>query len=501
MRGRALTSRLALLAILVVASALRLWGASGRALWFDEAFCVRLAQFDWSEIAARAALDNHPPLFFAILKVWVAVFGSSPLAMRGLEVLLGVATVGLVYALARRVFRTTVTAGSPVLAATIAAGWVAVHPVHVLWTTQVRMYALAGLLATASALLLLRALENPTASRRWVAWTLTAIALAYTHYFGAFVVLAQGLFAVVTVWRSTERRAGLVRVVVSGLAIGLAFAPWLSVVVAQSGRIPGRWWVPHLSPARLLWTWSRTAGLLIDDEAGTPPLAWGIVSGALGLALAVICGGVAVQRDRGLRMLAWCTLLPVVAAAAVSVLLGENVVLSRYLIVALVVLPIVVVGGLYRWLGERHALLAMVPIAAVVVTTLVGRLPTLEPQPDVPAAAAWIAEHERPGDLVLVHQFYYWSFRTLDSHVDPQLRLFANEGVAVQTLGAPLVTADDIVVGPRDLPKLKHQRWIVVDSSALPARVGGFPPSAFEEFATWMPPSDAWAIRVRVFDW
>src|SRR5262245_22834334 len=81
-----LRSQLPVIALLLVAAALRLPGIASRALWIDEAFCVRLAQLDWSQLAERAAADNHPPLYFAVLKLWMTVFGSSALALRSLDV-------------------------------------------------------------------------------------------------------------------------------------------------------------------------------------------------------------------------------------------------------------------------------------------------------------------------------------------------------------------------------------------------------------------------------
>src|SRR5688572_12056019 len=65
-------------------------------IWHDESFTAMLISYDWGEPVRRAALDVHPPLYYFILKVWTAAFGSSLLAMRSLSALcmLGVIVAG-----------------------------------------------------------------------------------------------------------------------------------------------------------------------------------------------------------------------------------------------------------------------------------------------------------------------------------------------------------------------------------------------------------------------
>ena len=475
-----LRSHLPVLVLLLVAAALRLPGIASRALWIDEAFCVRLAQLDWTQLAQRAAADNHPPLYFAVLKLWMTAFGNSALALRSLDLVLGVATVGLVYALARRILGSCGWALA-------AAGWLALQPAHVLWAAQVRMYALAGFLAALSALLLLRALREPSWAR-WAAWAAAAIALVYTHYFGAFVVLAQGLHAVVTLARSPERR-GLARALAAGAAIGVAFVPWLGVVAAQSERVAALWWVPPLTPSRLLWAWSRTAGLMIEDEFTLPAGIAALAIGALALFVAAVVARAAVQRDRGIRLCAWCALLPIAAGVAVTLALGKNVVLARYLIVAQVFLPIAFIGAL-------RSRLALAPVAVALGLALVAELPVLAPAPDVPVAAAWIDAQRQPGDRVIVEQFYYWSFRIRD----PDLVMLTPRPQPIQVLGAALIGPDDTVIPPAELPR-QHGRLFVVDSAFAHAPV---PPAwrrlAWARFPVAFPHDPKFDIQVSLYD-
>ncbi len=49
--------------ILLLAAALRFYRLAGQSLWSDEGNSVALAQAGLAEIAARTALDIHPPLY------------------------------------------------------------------------------------------------------------------------------------------------------------------------------------------------------------------------------------------------------------------------------------------------------------------------------------------------------------------------------------------------------------------------------------------------------
>ena len=70
---------------------------------FDEAFCWKMTTFPASEIWARSALDNHPPLYFYLLWAWSRAFGDSPEALRSLSVVFGLATVVGAYLLVRQI--------------------------------------------------------------------------------------------------------------------------------------------------------------------------------------------------------------------------------------------------------------------------------------------------------------------------------------------------------------------------------------------------------------
>jgi len=64
--------------LVVLYAAARLWRLTATCLWFDEIFSVHAARHPWGGPWSFAAADLiHPPLFYALLKLWAAAGGES----------------------------------------------------------------------------------------------------------------------------------------------------------------------------------------------------------------------------------------------------------------------------------------------------------------------------------------------------------------------------------------------------------------------------------------
>src|SRR5262249_29902742 len=150
------------------------------------------------EIATATSVDIHPPLYYWLLSVWAVPFGQGEVALRGFSVLLGTLMVWATWGVGRML-----TGPAVGLAA---AALLAISPLAVQYSQEVRMSAGAGLLPVASGcagLALLHALLDEAASRRRIlvlslSYGLLAAALLYTHYYGTLVVAAQQLWAALT---------------------------------------------------------------------------------------------------------------------------------------------------------------------------------------------------------------------------------------------------------------------------------------------------------------
>src|SRR5438477_307808 len=128
--------RLALAALIVLFLAVRIWGLTDSCLWFDEIFSVHAAEHSWSTIFPFVAQDLiHPPLYYLLLKGWIALGGESFFWLRTLSVL--IAAVGLIpFLLLCKIFK--LRSGAILLSVFL----IAVNGPLIKYSQEVRMYSL-----------------------------------------------------------------------------------------------------------------------------------------------------------------------------------------------------------------------------------------------------------------------------------------------------------------------------------------------------------------------
>ena len=184
-------------------------------------------------------MDIHPPLYYWLLSLWAVPFGQGEAALRGFSVVLGTLMVWATWGLGRAL------GGRAVGLA--AAALLAVSPLAVQYSQEVRMYALAGLLAAASSwagLALLRALQDDGIGRRRIvaarrrvraAGRRAALHPLLRHAGGGGAAGVRRPDGAARPGAGGSCRSGRLA---SGLA-ALLFLPWLPVALRQTGYYPG----------------------------------------------------------------------------------------------------------------------------------------------------------------------------------------------------------------------------------------------------------------------
>jgi len=228
------TQHLFLWPILLLALALRI-PRLDRSLWIDEVYSVtERGSMGVVEIVTTVA-DPHPPLYYLTLHGWMAVFGKSPVVVRSLSVILGVASIGAVYLLAMELYdqRTGL----------VAALLLSLSTFHIQYSQTARMYAMLLFFAALSLLFYARCLKDHSLDNR-VSYAVSTVAMLLTHPYGSFVLLGQVLHLCVRLVRNPKRKrikrwAGTETLAVS------PFVPWVGIVAFQryliSGRAETRW--------------------------------------------------------------------------------------------------------------------------------------------------------------------------------------------------------------------------------------------------------------------
>ncbi len=279
---------LALWGVFLGAAGLRLARLTFQPLWWDEGWSLYFATTDIRTLLELTAVDIHPPLYYLLLHFWIGLFGSSVVSVRLLSVLVGTATVPLLYVTGRRLLGKR--------GGLIAATLLAISPFHIYYSQEVRMYGLVTLLGLAALWLTLEwsgeDLGGRMGSRKWGSWlgfVLAATAALYTQYYALFLILALNLVFAIR-WRRGGRaiREGW-SWLTAQVAVLFLFAPWVwyageklltyvrfKVGVEQDQPLG---LVTYLARHLAAFTWGHAEGLLVDW--------WWL--GLLPLAILVLC--------------------------------------------------------------------------------------------------------------------------------------------------------------------------------------------------------------------
>jgi 4-amino-4-deoxy-L-arabinose transferase-like glycosyltransferase len=242
-----------ILAVVVLALALRLINLSGRPLWYDEAFAVLYAEKPFTTMlygtvtrVEGAAADVHPLFFYSTLHTWMLAAGQSPFAVRALSVLVGTATVVMAYLFARRLFNQRAGLAAAII--------VAIAPFHIYYSQEARMYAMLGFAAVTTAYFFVRAWTGGGWGN-WLAFAIFGTLTLYAHNLG-FMFLAGLELWVLWAWLrpGAARWRNIRPFLLSHLLIIVLFAPWLAVVPSQFGKIQQAYWVEQPGVVKLIQT-------------------------------------------------------------------------------------------------------------------------------------------------------------------------------------------------------------------------------------------------------
>lgn len=379
-------TRWALIALVGLAFLLRLAGLDSQSLWRDEVDAIRFARASWGDLLSMFHQPGqNGPLYFLVLRCWLALAGDSAFALRFLSAAAGVLAVPLAWRVGAQLFRAEPWVGL------IAAGLAAFSPYMVWYSQEGKMYALTVLLALLSMDLYLQALESG-GWRRWVAYGIVASGLLYIHLVAALLIAVQaGIFlGQVRGLPRQRRREGVA-------ALAVLIVPYLPLLV---------WQLPELSRGvatgyRFVPLHDMLYSLLVNFSVGVMPLAagWSLLP-FVALLLAV---GLGLPRGKNLRGVAISALwlgLPILLFFLVT--LVRPMYTARYLIFVLPAYWFLLSYGLVQ-LGKRSQVMGgMLAISLLVVggwgLVQQARVPL---KADFRGATAYVAERLQPSDLVL----------------------------------------------------------------------------------------------------
>jgi mannosyltransferase len=227
--------------VLVLAGTLRIAALARSELWFDEAYAALIAQLPVAQLLEELERDSSPPLYYLTLHFWMDLMGREPAALRALSVGSGLLAVYLCFFLGRRLWDEKT--------GWLAALLLALSPLHVYYSREVRPYSLFIVLVLGSLIALHRLASSERPHAAVSLYALATLGAAYTHNYGVFLLAALPI--VVRGGQLSPKKA----LASAGFVLG-GYLLWLPILLkqVQSGATGwvARWWAETPPAAALL---------------------------------------------------------------------------------------------------------------------------------------------------------------------------------------------------------------------------------------------------------
>jgi hypothetical protein len=369
-----------------------------QSMWRDEVDALRFATSPWSEMLANFTRPGwNGPLYYLLLRGWIAGAGTSEFALRFFSLCLGVLCVPLMVVLGRQLFSLSVGLISALLVAT--------SPYLVWYSQEVKMYTLVSMLGLLAIYGLCRALKGGG----WPWWLaqMAATSLAfYSHILAALLILVQVLIAFAW-WPRLRRRWR--EALVSLACLTLPYLPlvvWQAPLALEARDTGFHAYSLNQMVVILLYAWST--GITEWGRPWGPALMGLLALGGIGAAISALPPffGHRTQRvtESGTArhaMLAVWLLVPLLCIWIIS--LRQPLFTDRYLIWSAPAFYLLVAYTLARFAsGEGSGRLAGLLLTGVILTLSgfnLWRQVATPIKSDFRAAASYVASYDGPGSL------------------------------------------------------------------------------------------------------
>jgi hypothetical protein len=365
--------------LLAISAYMRSRALSGQ-LWIDEAITTGISLHPLGAIPGILRHDGNPPLYYLLLHFWMRAFGSSESATHALSLIFGLATIPVAMWAGWSLFGRRVGLIAGVLFAFNA------------WLTQyaeeTRMYelmALLGLVATA-------AFIHGFVYRRRSYLFLFAASLTlmlYTHTWGFFFAVGAVISLIPAYQLSDDRRLFVRDAVLTFVAAGILYLPWLPNLIYQASHTGAPW-----SHAPGFGTPILISRELLGGDRVTVTLFLGCVAG--------LAGYFGRRLRRTPEAVALWTLIAIAFATLLVAWLSSQITpayVSRYFAPVLPAILLIAALGC-----ARARLLGLVAVAATIVFMLHPSTFAYPHKSDMRDIAGQVNPLLRSGDLVVVAQ-------------------------------------------------------------------------------------------------
>jgi len=411
--------------IVALAVVLRLIAIDGRSLWGDEVDSVFKAHdFESSgykyvrsdplkviDYPIKTTFEDgrQTPLYFILLSIWIDLLGPSSLAMRSLSVMLGVLAVVLAFLFASEFFDTDVSL--------LAALFFAFSPFNVLYSQEIRVYALLAMVSIISTWSLMKLLFKEETNASYLCYVLSSIVLTYVHFYGVLFIASQIIVGLLIYWLNRSP-SHIIRILYAQAFVIIAFLPWAVFgAVKNAGLVlSGEAVLPYA-----LYNFAVRGGLYIFALfLGESIAPWNYIAGLGAFVGLILFIKFIIENGRSLNSKEIACFLMVIVPVLLSLLLKNT--LPKYLITCSAVLMIFAAFTVmkFRNVFFRASIILLILLAYCVSLNNYYHLREMhnsnlmEPWSEITSE---IAANYRPGDRVFVNDQYV-AFREMEYYLN-----------------------------------------------------------------------------------
>jgi len=239
-----LNSRWPIIFILIILANLiiRFLALPTEGIYGDEPFTIFFAQQPIDNLYEKLMYDRNPPLYFFILHYWIKLFGIDSMYLKALSVLFASGAAAGILLIAGRFFNKQI--------AVVASALFILSNIQILYSHELRAFALSGMLVAFSFYFYLNTLTRPSKSSL-IGLALVNVALLFSHYINVFVPIVQFICAFCFL---IDYRKGFWYYVTSQVIAFILFLPWIKIVLENIPEA-GEFWLqtPNLNELKFVF--------------------------------------------------------------------------------------------------------------------------------------------------------------------------------------------------------------------------------------------------------
>jgi uncharacterized membrane protein len=222
--------------------------------WYDEAFTGLMVRADWGEMIAKLIQDRvHPPLYYALIKLFAEIFGNTDTVLRAFSLVCGVLLIISSYFVVK-----TIVGKKAGIVATIL---ISFNPLFITYSLEARSYAMVALLGSISLYFFWKVIHEKKGL--WML-ILISVLMLLTHYISLYLVVVyfvwilfkslNSKFQILNKLTARKPNFNLTTFLVIGLLISIIVISIFninSINIIPRGNTP-TWWLPDAQLGDLL---------------------------------------------------------------------------------------------------------------------------------------------------------------------------------------------------------------------------------------------------------